>query len=315
MAQVQPTRRAEHAPDELAFKIAADQWGHISRRQALECGLTPRQIQQRTTRGGWKTVHPGVYRLPDAPVSWKGRVQAALLWAGPDALLCGRTAAYLLGLEGIEQPHDIDILTTASTPVPGVRIHRRRAGTTRRRNAGGFPACEVEQILIQVAAELPARRVGMALDSALRGRLTTVERVKQVVSMPGNGRNGVASLRRLVAARDANDEKIRSAFEAKMLQILRRMKGLKFTVDHPVVVDGERFDLDFFVPSGPLGIECHSFWWHVTKQNDDVRRERKIRSAGIDLIYFTWDDVTFDAAGVERALWERLRGLCSGEST
>lgn len=118
MAQVQPTRRAEHAPDELAFKIAADQWGHISRRQALECGLTRRQIQQRTTRGGWKTVHPGVYRLPGAPVSWKGRVQAALLWAGPDALLCGRTAAYLLGLEGIEQPHDIDILTTASTPYP-----------------------------------------------------------------------------------------------------------------------------------------------------------------------------------------------------
>lgn len=68
---------------------------------------------------------------------------------------------------------------------------------------------------------------------------------------------------------------------------------------HEIEVGGERYVLDFYIPAAALAIECHSFRWHAGMHDRDTRRNRVIRSAGIELLHFTWNDVTRRAAGVE----------------
>ncbi len=45
------------------YQRTANQFGVISRNQALEAGMSPGKIAWALRSGSWATVHPGVYRL------------------------------------------------------------------------------------------------------------------------------------------------------------------------------------------------------------------------------------------------------------
>jgi hypothetical protein len=100
--------------------LLARQAGVISRAQALAAGTSHTTIDHRVKARRWQPLYPGVYLATDQrPGSADGRdgevrVRAALLWAGEDALLCGRAAAWWYGMAA-EPP-----------PVVGVTVGRRR---------------------------------------------------------------------------------------------------------------------------------------------------------------------------------------------
>jgi hypothetical protein len=71
--------------DEVAALLAL-QDGVISRRQALEAGLTPPAIKRLLRRREWATVHDGVYVDHTGPPSWRQRAWAAVLACWPAAL-------------------------------------------------------------------------------------------------------------------------------------------------------------------------------------------------------------------------------------
>ena len=96
-----------------------------------------------------------------------------------------------------------------------------------------------------------------------------------------------------------------------MLRILRRVERA-VRADHEVHVQSERFVLDFYLPEVTLGIECHSIKWHLGEDafKKDVRRHRLLSSVGIEVLYFTWEEVTTTPSKVEtevRAAVERRR--------
>lgn len=76
------------------------------------------------------TLHPlysGVYAVGHTALSTEGLLSAALLYAGPGAMLSHGTAAWWLGLTGRRPP-----LIHVSTPrqvlsMPGVLVHGRRS--------------------------------------------------------------------------------------------------------------------------------------------------------------------------------------------
>jgi very-short-patch-repair endonuclease len=135
------------------------------------------------------------------------------------------------------------------------------------------------------------------MDDALRRKMTSVARLRRFIddeSAPG--RRGTKTMRRLITGRDHRDERVRSMLETKMLRILRRIKGLQFLPNHPIQVERSRYVIDFFLPAAFIGIECHSRRWHdVERSGGDIRRHRKLVGAGIEVLYFDWDDVTFAA--------------------
>ena len=115
----------------------------------------------------------------------------------------------------------------------------------------------------------------------------------------------------MLLGRDEHDEKVRSRFESKMLAILRRVLGHGFIPDFDILIHGRRYVIDFYCPHARLAIECHSFKWHIGRHNADAKRDRDISSTGIEVLYFTWDDVCFRATEVER----EIRAAISRRST
>lgn len=290
-------------PTQKAVTLAETQGGHITWTQLRDSGLSPTQIGHRCRTQGWVRILPQVYRVGGVSDSFEARMDAANLWLGERGHFCSTTAAHLLGLEGVSRPTRITVARTSVPPTPPWLKVTRLAPEDRPsvRSVSGRRVPGIERVLLDLAAEIPITDAGRALDDALRRRLTTIVRLITMLERePTRGRKGVASLRALLRARDLRDERVRSGFESRMLGILRRVDG-NVEADHEVIVSGERFVLDFYFPDVRLGIECHSIKWHLGHKafKNDVRRHRLIASAGIELLFFTWDEVTSAPVQVE----------------
>lgn len=113
-------------------RVIAEQAGVASRRQLLCAGVSRTTIASRVKRGLWQQLHPGVYGTFTGTVSWQARLWAAVLYAGPGALLSHETAAEILGLT------DRRSLVIRVT-VPAPRRVRPREGMIIRRSAVSYP--------------------------------------------------------------------------------------------------------------------------------------------------------------------------------
>ncbi|HEY1133916.1 MAG TPA: hypothetical protein VGE77_05010 [Nocardioides sp.] len=109
------------------------QSGIVARRQAVAAGLTPADVQRLVRRREWHVVHAGVYAARAGPWTWHERAWAAVLHAGPDALLCGESA--LRAARGAHARGHLadDAVVHVAVPrprtvvaPPGVRVHRPR---------------------------------------------------------------------------------------------------------------------------------------------------------------------------------------------
>lgn len=75
--------------------LARHQSGVVSRSQALRAGLSADMIRFRVSTGKWQQVHPGVYATFSGVPGRGARLWAAVLSAGPGAMLSHETAAEL----------------------------------------------------------------------------------------------------------------------------------------------------------------------------------------------------------------------------
>ncbi len=298
-------------------RIAERHGGHVSLQQLHSCGLNAKQIHLRKKRGVLVPVLSGVFRVGGASNSLETRLHAVALWMGDDGVFNAATSAHLYGLEGIEPPRRISVArySGVSGP-PWIKVTRIAADSVRSmRWVNGFRVCSVEQALAECCAVLPARQVGRALDDALRRGLTTLDRLWKFADQMGKGRRGAVVFRSLLRGRDERDERVRSTFESKMLAILRRIRGHHFFADYEIKFDDSRYFVDFYLPNAALGIECHSLKWHVGRHDADARRDRRIRSLGIELLYFTWDDVCHHADEVEKEIRAAIKRRLATSST
>jgi hypothetical protein len=78
-------------------QLAAAQDGLVTRRQALECGVSIDALR-RAVRKGWQRVVTGVYATFTGPLQERHLVRAALLYAGPEAMVSGAVACRAYGL-------------------------------------------------------------------------------------------------------------------------------------------------------------------------------------------------------------------------
>ena len=116
-----------------AAQIAQWQSGTVSRQQLLEAGLSAQLIKRRLERGRWQQLHWGVYAVFTGPPPRKAWLWAAVLRAGPGAVLSHLTAAELHGL--LDTPAEAIFVTVPSTrrisaPELVVRMSSRIAEAT-----------------------------------------------------------------------------------------------------------------------------------------------------------------------------------------
>jgi hypothetical protein len=113
-------------------RVLGEQFGVVSRAQALECGVSRGRLDHLVQPGGrWQRILPGVYVVNTGAVSADQRAMAALLYAGPKSLLTGAAAVrrHRLQCAGLNQ---VDVLVPE-----GVRV--RSAGYVRIVRTGRMP--------------------------------------------------------------------------------------------------------------------------------------------------------------------------------
>ena len=84
--------------EDLAL-LQRQQEGVVSRRQAIEAGLTDSDIERKLRRHEWARVHTGVFVDHTGPLTWEQRCWAAVLYFAP-AALGDRSALRAYGLRG-----------------------------------------------------------------------------------------------------------------------------------------------------------------------------------------------------------------------
>lgn len=172
----------------LSRELLAAQGNAIARRQSEDSGIDPRAMRRRVRNGRWQRLQRGVYAAFSGDPARETLLWAALLRAGPDAVLSHHTAAERHGL--IDEPSSLISITVpaASHPgrrarIPGVAI-RRSDAILRTRHPTMLPPCtRVEDTVLDLIEIAPTFHDAYGwICRAIGRRRTTADRIALAMS-------------------------------------------------------------------------------------------------------------------------------------
>jgi hypothetical protein len=288
---VSPSQR-DALPSEQATalirELAERQHGVVARRQLLEIGLGPGLIQDRIRGGRLMPIYRGVFSLGHRRIGTFGKWKAAVLAAGPDAVLSHGSAAHLWELRRSRGKIEI---TRRSGGVgrPGIRVHQAKLPAQDVTIRVEIPVTTAERTLTDIAAGLDERQLEHAVVAADRAGGISWPRMVETLERSA-GRVGVARLRRVVGMTDPRAIEARSPLEVDFLALCRE-------ADIPVpqvnVLVADRL-VDFLWPQERVIVETDGYAYH----RDRAAFERDHEST-----------LALEAAGyaVRRATYRMLR--------
>lgn len=250
---------------------------------AVESGLlTWRQLRGRT----WRRLLHDVYVHAEVPVTHSLRAQAACLLL-PDAIVTGRSAAVLWGVELAGPSDDVEVtLPPSSGPrrLPGLTVRRASIPSEHRWHRSGIPVTTPEATAVRLAAALAGDDAVVAVDRMVASGIVDLAPVRALASV-GRG-PGSARARAVCAVADGLAE---SPQETR-LRLLMARAGLPAPVAQYVVRHEGRFvaRLDFGWPDLKVGVEYDGLWHADDGQfAKDRRRLNRLRAAGWTVVFVT----------------------------
>jgi very-short-patch-repair endonuclease len=212
-------------------------------------------------------------------------LRAAVLWAGPDAVVHGVSAAWWHGM--LETLPEVVTLTAPPTwrrtPPSGVEVRR-----------GRLPAADIAirldvRIVGEALAALEAAvalgpRGGRFLDRALQRHVRFPALYRAYCR--GLGRHGSREAGRLIAAAA---DRAASAAERRLVRLLRAA-GVPGWVSAYRYGD---FILDLAFPAVRVVVEVDGWAWHVDIERfqRDRRRQNRLVADGWRVLRYTWHDL------------------------
>jgi hypothetical protein len=274
-----------------AASIAHWQSGAVSRQQLLDAGLESQVIFRRLEHGRWQQLYRGVYAVFTGPPPRETQLWAALLRAGPGAVLSHLSAAELHGL--IDYPGESIFVTVSSTRRVTARgIDVRMSGRiAEAAQPGREPArTNLEETVFDLI------ELAVAFDDAcgwitraVGRRLTTEERLSAALKL----RKKMRWRARLEDVLAAAGDGIHSVLEYRYLRDVERAHGLPRS-QHQVrmVIDGKTVYRDAYYQDYKLAVELDG---RLAHPDEERRRDRhRDNKAGVDGILTTrydWQDV------------------------
>lgn len=177
-------RQQRARTDEMWRAVAAEQAGALSREQAVAAGLTEGAVDALLRAGRWSRLHPGVYATFAGPVPARTRTWGALLHAGSDAALSGRSALWVWGV--LPAPPDVVQVQVPNgrkvVPVPGVRLTRRRRLAQLVHPSLTPLRLRLEEVVLDLAGESDEAGVVDVVLLATGSRKTTADRLRSALA-------------------------------------------------------------------------------------------------------------------------------------
>lgn len=272
----------------------------ISWSQLRSCGVTRGMSARWRAEGRLHLVHRGVYALGHAAFPIEGRLVAALLYTGPDAVLSHATALWWWELvPDLSSSIEVSAPGRASS-VPEVLVHRRRCfERTRHRR---FPVTTPAQTVVDCAEGATNERLRRILAEAeYRGLLD----VTRIAAMLGKGRPGSVKLRRALDHHQPRLALTRSPLEEAFLPLCETGGVPAPEVNARI----HRATVDLLWRPQKLVVELDGYHNHRTPAQ--LRRDRSIelrlRRAGFLVIRYSWAQVMRQPEVVVEDLGEVLK--------
>lgn len=262
------------------------QAGVISRAQALELGFSRHMVDRRIACGQWRPVHPSVYLVAGFRRSDEARLRAAALWAGPEGVVSGASAAWWHGMLD-RLPDTVRIMMppgTRRSPPTGVVVRRRAVSVADLAVRLDVPVVAGPLAALQGAVELGPRGPRF-LDRALQRHVRFSALYRAYCRNVGAVDSGLAG-RLIVAAAD----RAGSTAERLLVRLIRRDGIPGWVLGH----ESEGFVIDVAFPSSRVAVEVDGWAWHVDVERfqTDRRRQNRLVAAGWTVLRFTWHDLT-----------------------
>jgi hypothetical protein len=205
--------------------IAEFQRGVVSRAQILAAGLSDEFAAARLNRGSWQRIYPGVYATFSGELPRVARLWAAVLWAGPGAMVSHETAAEIWGMAD-------HTTSPIHVTVAGTRRVRRRSGLAVHLSAAAWrtvhpaqspPRTRVEETILDLwdAAEDLDEGVGW-VTGALQRRRTTPDKIRQAMA----ARSRLRRRKYLAELLSPDSAGIHSVLEYRYVHNVERPHGL-----------------------------------------------------------------------------------------
>lgn len=289
-------------------QLAAFQHGVVAREQLQLLGLARGAIEARIKTGRLIRVHRGVYAVGHKRLSRRGVWMAAVLAAGPDAVLSHRTAAALWGLAP-ETNGPIDVTAPNQRRVKGVRVHRCSPAMDETTREDGIPVSTLSRTLFDCAGALPAYRLEKLLQEAEFKRLTdTLSLGDLIARYPGH--RGVARARMVLERGRFGASITKEEMEIRFLKLVDDYE-LPSPVLNGLIRAGDRdYEADCHWPNSMLVVELDSRSAHLTTYSfeNDRARDRALRVAGWNVIRITWRQLHDEPARIAADIRSLLAG-------
>jgi Protein of unknown function (DUF559) len=300
--------RGLDAKEREIYELAARQHGVVARRQLRRLRLGEDAIDHRLASGRLLHLERGVYALGHAELRREGRLLAAVLAAGDDAVLSHRSAAGLWGLRSWSGTF-IELTAPGRGGIvrrPGRILHRSLVlPDDERTTERGVPVTTVARTLLDLAAVVPPHHLRRAVERADQAELFDLRAVQRVLDAHPR-RAGRQPLTALLADVAEHGETVtRSALEARLLHLC-----LDAGLPRPQVnrYDGVR-ESDFRWPDRRLIVEVDSWTFHGRTRrafDGDRVRDRALLREGWRVARFTDRQIVSDPVGVLAELTDFL---------
>jgi hypothetical protein len=291
----------EHAIDAELARLAGRQHGVVATRQLSALGLARGGVAARARAGRLHRVHRGVYAVGHTVLTVNGRRMAAVLAAGPGAVLSHASAAALWDIRPTSATRiDISVRSAGGRAKrPGLRIHRTPTLQTDEITAHqGIRVTSPARTLLDLASSLPRRALERALDEAEIRELYD-RRALEAVALAHAGEHGARALAEALA-QDGDPVLTDSELEEIMLGLCDEQQ-----LERPTPrawVAGLR--VDFLFAASRLVVETDGYRYHRTRRAFERDRERDaiLARAGYRTLRFTHRQLTREPALVAETI-------------
>jgi hypothetical protein len=275
------------------LELVAFQAGVLTADQAASGGLGKEQVKSRVRRGHWLRIYRGVYSTSSGVPSREALLWAAVLSAGPGAMLSHQTAAELHKLTD-----DVSELIHVTIPAdrricrqPGIVIHFSRRAAQAVHPAQTPPRTRVEETILDLAAA--AASIDDAVSWVVRGlgrRLTNAARLRAAMTQ----RTFVPWRRQLTELLTDDLSGLHSLLEYRYVRDVERPHGLPRGQRQVKVRQCGRIQYrDVLYDEFQLAVEVDGQLAHPPEtRRRDAQRDNAAALGGITTFRYGWLDVT-----------------------
>jgi very-short-patch-repair endonuclease len=281
--------------DERALAaIAALQDGLFGRADCRSAGMSNKVLARRVKQEQYLERHPGVFQAATSPWTFQAQERAALMAAGPLAMLSHDSAALRWKL--LTDIKDAEVWITLPFKHPylrleGVNVVRSRHVKGIRRSREGWPLSQPARTWVDLGRSRTAEQLEGALATGLQRKIMTLAEINRALDQ-SHHKAGTELVRQVLPHFDEAWESSLSAQFARLMLAA----AISLVPGHKIR-DRSSGDilaiLDFADVERRIAFEVDGWYYHGSKiqQQADKKRDRMLLRLGWVTVRFTTDDI------------------------